>query len=108
MAETKEVQSLNNSLHNVSDNLYILTVCESSQLRQLDLVGLKKITGECLARVPDDMPRLTFLDLQQCNGVNQWITITLYLCKLLYILLMTGANLNFNEKCENWNEAFNK
>ena len=39
-------------------------------LELLDLLGIDKITGECLQRVPQNLPCLTLLDLRQCNRVR--------------------------------------
>jgi len=39
-------------------------------MERMDLVGLVKITGTCLVNIPDHMPQLIFLDLQQCSRIN--------------------------------------
>ncbi|KAK7503819.1 hypothetical protein BaRGS_00004942 [Batillaria attramentaria] len=39
-------------------------------LVNLYLVGLHRLTGSCLDRVPEDMPSLRRLDLQQCNLIQ--------------------------------------
>ena len=36
----------------------------------LDLLGIDKIYGDILREVPDKMPCLVFLNLQQCNQVS--------------------------------------
>ncbi|XP_071087945.1 F-box/LRR-repeat protein fbxl-1-like [Haliotis cracherodii] len=41
-----------------------------SNLERLDLTGLHRLSGECLDRVPDDMVHLHFLDLRNCNNMN--------------------------------------
>ncbi|XP_046582063.1 F-box/LRR-repeat protein 2-like isoform X1 [Haliotis rubra] len=41
-----------------------------SNLERLDLTGLHRLSGECLDRVPDDMVHLRFLDLRNCNNMN--------------------------------------
>jgi len=40
------------------------------KLKYLDVIGLHKLTGNCLQRVPESVPQLTFLDLRQCNSVG--------------------------------------
>ncbi|XP_060072396.1 F-box/LRR-repeat protein 2-like [Ylistrum balloti] len=46
----------------------IVDTCSS--LETLDLVGLHKIFGKCFDRIPKCMPKLTLLDLRQCNKIN--------------------------------------
>ncbi|OWF55997.1 F-box/LRR-repeat protein 2-like [Mizuhopecten yessoensis] len=46
----------------------IVDTCSS--LETLKLVGLHKIFGKCFDRIPKCMPKLTLLDLQQCNKIN--------------------------------------
>ncbi|XP_078602854.1 uncharacterized protein LOC144876934 [Branchiostoma floridae x Branchiostoma japonicum] len=48
-----------------------------SNLHHLDLTGLDKITGACLTKVPSALPHLTFLNLQQCNTVQDEVLSTL-------------------------------
>ena len=40
------------------------------KLESLELLGIDKITGTSLGRVPEEIPNLTFLDLRQCNKVS--------------------------------------
>ncbi|WAR09666.1 FXL17-like protein, partial [Mya arenaria] len=51
----------------ITDTGLISIVDHCGRLEQLDLVGLDKIRGECLTRISEEMPRLIFLDLRQCN-----------------------------------------
>ena len=39
-------------------------------LEVLDIIGLHKITGTYFIRIPEDMPKLRLLNLQQCNRVR--------------------------------------
>lgn len=41
-----------------------------SNLETLDLLGLDKIDGYPLSAIPTKMPKLVYLDLQQCNQVS--------------------------------------
>ena len=41
----------------------------------LDLLGLDKIHGDILREVPERMPRLVYLNLQQCNRVRFTCTV---------------------------------
>ena len=34
------------------------------------MLGIDKIMGTSLGRVPEEIPNLTFLDLRQCNKVR--------------------------------------
>lgn len=42
-------------------------------MENLDLLGIDKIRGDCLDRVPEEMPKLKYLDLRQCNKVINYI-----------------------------------
>lgn len=53
-----------------TDTGLIAIVDGCSTLVHLYLVGLHRLTGSCLDRVPDDMPKLKYLDLQQCNFIQ--------------------------------------
>lgn len=44
-------------------------VCNCCRLCQLDLTGLFSITGLCLLKIPEKLPHLRLLNLQQCNNV---------------------------------------
>ncbi|XP_069132139.1 F-box/LRR-repeat protein 2-like [Argopecten irradians] len=46
----------------------IVDTCSSLEI--LELAGLHKILGKCFGRIPKCMPRLTLLDLRQCNEIN--------------------------------------
>ncbi|XP_066286005.1 F-box/LRR-repeat protein 17-like isoform X2 [Branchiostoma lanceolatum] len=48
-----------------------------SKLHHLDVTGLDKITGACLTSLPSALPLLTFLNLQQCNRVQDEVLSTL-------------------------------
>jgi len=48
-------------------NISMCLCCRN--LRYLDMIGLYKLTGHCLERVPELVPHLTYLDLTQCNSV---------------------------------------
>ncbi|XP_033632097.1 F-box/LRR-repeat protein 17-like [Asterias rubens] len=62
---------------NVSDAGIDEIVQHCSELKYLDIVGLDKVKGQCFTRIPDALPRLTFLDLRQCNLINDTILIDL-------------------------------
>lgn len=40
-----------------------------SDLLTLDLLGIDKIQGDCLHRIPEEMSKLTLLDLRHCNKI---------------------------------------
>ncbi|CAH1268510.1 FBXL20 [Branchiostoma lanceolatum] len=48
-----------------------------SKLHHLDVTGQDKITGACLTSLPSTLPLLTFLNLQQCNRVQDEVLSTL-------------------------------
>ncbi|XP_023221250.1 uncharacterized protein LOC111623004 [Centruroides sculpturatus] len=47
---------------------FIVTNCHN--LRGIDLLGLYRITGTALLKVPSNMKHLGYLNLEQCNEVN--------------------------------------
>ncbi|KAL5012058.1 hypothetical protein ScPMuIL_010609 [Solemya velum] len=51
----------------------ISIVDHCSNLRTLVLLGIHKITGDCLDRIPEEMDHLTFLDLRQCNRIKDQV-----------------------------------
>lgn len=48
-------------------------VDKCSRLKELHLVGLHRVMGSCLDRIPEEMPCLKHMDLQQCNLINDAI-----------------------------------
>ncbi|XP_052812556.1 uncharacterized protein LOC128240101 [Mya arenaria] len=65
----------------ITDTGLISIVDHCGRLEQLDLVGLDKIRGECLTRISEEMPRLIFLDLRQCNKIMDDLVIDVVRCK---------------------------
>lgn len=57
----------------------IVNTCKN--LKYLDIIGLHMLTGECLERVPELVPHLTFLDLRQCNCIQDSVVEALVRCK---------------------------
>lgn len=53
----------------ITDRGLISIVDHCCNLETLDLLGIDKVKGECLARIPEEMPKLKFLDLRQCNQI---------------------------------------
>ncbi|XP_060573018.1 F-box/LRR-repeat protein 7-like [Ruditapes philippinarum] len=53
----------------LTDTGLISIVDHCCNLESLDILGIDKIYGECLSRVPEEMTRLQFLDLRQCNKI---------------------------------------
>lgn len=54
---------------NITDIGLISIMDHCGNLESLDLVGIDKIKGECLDRIPEEMIRLVYLDLRQCNKI---------------------------------------
>ena len=42
----------------------------TEKMEFLDLLGIDKIYGDILREVPEKMPSLVYLNLQQCNQVS--------------------------------------
>lgn len=40
-------------------------------------MGMDKITGKCLEEIPEKLPKLTLLDLSQCDRVGYYFVILL-------------------------------
>lgn len=53
----------------ITDTGLVSLVDHCCNLEMLDLLGIDRICGECLARVPEEMTKLKFLDLRQCNQI---------------------------------------
>ncbi|KAL3880063.1 hypothetical protein ACJMK2_032334 [Sinanodonta woodiana] len=54
----------------ITDTGLIHIVDHCGNLEYLDLLGIDKVIGVCLHRIPDEMPRLTYLNLRQCNKID--------------------------------------
>ncbi|KAK3610121.1 hypothetical protein CHS0354_039901 [Potamilus streckersoni] len=54
----------------ITDTGLIHIVDHCGNLEYLDLLGIDKVIGICLHRIPDEMPRLTYLNLRQCNKID--------------------------------------
>lgn len=59
-------------------------------LESLDLLGIDKIVGECLSRIPEDMPHLKYLDLKQCNQVGVTVNQALFV-RSSFLLIFTNT-----------------
>lgn len=53
----------------ISDPGIISIVDHCRNLKVLDIIGLHKITGTYFIRIPEEMPKLRLLNLQQCNKI---------------------------------------
>ncbi|XP_045205172.2 F-box/LRR-repeat protein fbxl-1-like [Mercenaria mercenaria] len=53
----------------ITDTGLISIVDHCCNMENLDLLGIDRIYGECLSRVPEEMTKLKFLDLRQCNQI---------------------------------------
>ena len=53
----------------ITDMGLVSIVDHCGKLESLELLGIDKITGSSLSRVPEEIPNLTFLDLRQCNKI---------------------------------------
>ncbi|KAH3859996.1 hypothetical protein DPMN_022886 [Dreissena polymorpha] len=54
---------------NISDMGLVSIMDHCCKLMTLDLLGIDSVLGECLERIPEDLPKLTYLDLRQCNKI---------------------------------------
>ena len=57
-------------LSNKQNPCWINDFFSDRNLEVLDIIGLHKITGTYFIRIPEDMPKLRLLNLQQCNRVR--------------------------------------
>ncbi|KAL4230606.1 hypothetical protein ACF0H5_010983 [Mactra antiquata] len=53
----------------ITDKGLISIVDHCCNMENLDLLGIDKIRGDCLDRIPEEMSKLKYLDLRQCNRI---------------------------------------